>query len=223
MSAFLGPIHYWMYSKIECAWRREGAIFKALVGVYGDEAKDLWGRTEKDYESFNEGRDLAELVGAQPIHGWLQGAIDLAERSEAELVKAFAEKFGEEAIKVMNYAAWEHGASCGRTAQGGLEGVSVTPDKAHQAMMNFYLDGMPCDHVTELSQTADGFVCRHSECLHERNWEAAEASPSIMCGIHRGWMDGFLEGLGAGIVHEGRENIASGDDHCVDIFRSARG
>ena len=69
MSAFLGPIHYWLYNKIQL---QEELIRK--IAEYGE--KSGWAVfSEKHLEEKTvnkELRPLNELIDVMNIHGWLQ-------------------------------------------------------------------------------------------------------------------------------------------------------
>ena len=69
MSAFLGPIHYWLYNKIQL---QEELIRK--IAEYGE--KSGWAVfSEKHLEEKTVNKDLRplnELIDVMNIHGWLQ-------------------------------------------------------------------------------------------------------------------------------------------------------
>src|SRR3989304_8893624 len=88
MSAFLGPIHYWMYEKIKNVMSRKAAIFSAFYEKYGSEVESVCGKTRQEIESEDNGRPLDQLIGDSPIHGWLANKIREVETEEAQMVKA---------------------------------------------------------------------------------------------------------------------------------------
>ena len=83
MSAFLGPIHYWLYNKIQL---QEELIRK--IAEYGE--KSGWAVfSEKHLEEKTvnkELRPLNELIDVMNIHGWLQERVQDAEARYALLV-----------------------------------------------------------------------------------------------------------------------------------------
>src|SRR3989338_4225630 len=83
---------------------------------------------------------------------------------------------------------------------------------------NYFLDGMPCDHVTETELKNGSLINRHTDCLHLPYWNDAEISPELMCTLNRKWLDGFCESLDVGLKHTGKESIVTGSKECVDIY-----
>ena len=83
MSAFLGPIHYWLYNKIQL---QEELIQD--IAAYGE--KSSWAVfSEKHLEEKTvnkELRPLNELIDVMNIHGWLQERVQDAESRYALLV-----------------------------------------------------------------------------------------------------------------------------------------
>ncbi len=220
MSLFLGPIHYWMYEKIENNWRRERAIFKTYLNRYGPEALDVAGKSEAYYQAFNNGKPLEELAEGKSIHSFLQGELDRVEVSEAKLISAFARRYGEEAAKLAIDAAYAFGRFCGEEAARSVSGRTIDLGGARELFLRYQLDGMPCDRVTEVVEADGGLLCIHYECLHQRNWEEAQADFGIMCDVVRGFTDGFHETLG--IHHQRRKAIAYGDEQCEDFYRKGK-
>ena len=85
MSAFLGPIHYWLYRKIQL----QEELIEALAEL---SEKEHWEEISKDglRESTvrRELRPLNELIDITNIHGWLQERIQDVEGRYALLVTA---------------------------------------------------------------------------------------------------------------------------------------
>jgi len=75
MSAFLGPIHYWMYEKIKNVMMRETAIFSAFYEKYGKEIESVCGKTKQEMDTKDIETPLDQLIGDSPIHGWLANRI----------------------------------------------------------------------------------------------------------------------------------------------------
>ena len=77
MSAFLGPIHYWLYHKIllQEELTRDIALFAQENGYI-----------KEDAYTYADGRPLEEIIDKSNIHGWLHEYIHSAERRYARLV-----------------------------------------------------------------------------------------------------------------------------------------
>ena len=80
MSAFLGPIHFWLYNKI----RFQEDLIDALCVRAVSEG---W-LTEEDTQQFvsTDRRELQDAIDESNIHGWLQGRIHDGEGRYAALV-----------------------------------------------------------------------------------------------------------------------------------------
>jgi len=115
MSAFLGPIHYWMYEKIKNVMSRKAAIFSAFYEKYGSEVESVYGKTRQEVESEDDGRPLDELIEDSPIHGWLADKIREVETGEARMVKIFLDKYADR--NLIEEAAYWYGRGKGIEAR----------------------------------------------------------------------------------------------------------
>ncbi len=217
MSIFLGPIHYWMYEKIVNAWRRQGEILKTFRDEYGDEVFRVVGRNPYEYEKLNDGLPLEKIIGNNPIHGWLQGQIDLVEREEARLISVLIGKYGKAAIGIAKQGAFRFGVSCGDKALKENRDAKGDLSSAYELFLNYDLDGMPCDHVTEVEDKGEALAVKHYECLHYRNWSEIDVPFEGMCEIIRSWISGFFHALD--VEHIPGSAIAKGSRVCEDIFK----
>ena len=83
MSAFLGPIHYWLYRKIQL---QESLTEAILYSVRSEEKftalqnslEAKWGIVERGL--------LEQVIDNGNIHGWLQSQIGIAEKRFAAAV-----------------------------------------------------------------------------------------------------------------------------------------
>lgn len=167
MSKNLGPIHYWMYNKIQ--------LQEELNRDIADTAKRLgWKElSEENLEdrcTRNETRPLEEIIDPDNIHGWLQSHIDDAESRYAilvtELLKADPKRIGE-----LKIAAFEFGK---RHASD----VESTAFDLYHDLDGVLINGMPCDHINEVTvQEDDHFVWTEHADLHSKYWKNAGGDP----------------------------------------------
>ena len=76
MSAFLGPIHYWLYNKIQL----QEELIKDIVFHGGKEQWQVFADGSLAEKTINkELRPLNELIDVMNIHGWLQERVQDAE------------------------------------------------------------------------------------------------------------------------------------------------
>lgn len=161
MSAFLGPIHYWLYGKIE----HQEKWIETLIATAGESG---WGShwQEKLETAFGKAelKPLEESIDHGNIHGWLQERIHLSERRLAFLVTALLKEDASRLALLMQ-ATRDFGES--RTLEN-----SATPGGAFKALTDSLLDGMPCDHVNKVMEEDENkIIWQQARCLHRTYWD----------------------------------------------------
>lgn len=160
MSAFLGPIHFWLYNKIQIQQDIVEDIFdlsKDIVPTLREAADESFGITER--------RPLEDAIDQSNIHGWLQSQIIQVEYKLAFSVITLKEERDDviEKIEKIFYA------------KGGNIASNQSIDSAAQAyklLSDSLLDGMPCDHANSLIEEGDAQVIwKRNTCVHTRFWE----------------------------------------------------
>lgn len=88
MSAFLGPIHTWLYNKIKF----QDAMALEVLNLAEEKgyANDLKSRTDNRYGVLGNG-SLEEMIDPGNIHGWLQEKVSMVENRLAYAVTALTE------------------------------------------------------------------------------------------------------------------------------------
>lgn len=155
MSAFLGPIHFWLYNKIQF---QENLIDELVAYVT---AKG-WSDKADQYVSTDR-RKLDEVIDEANIHGWLQSRIHDAEGRYAALVLDAA---GDDAEKLdaLKEAARDFGAKQGLQA--------ATAPEAFHRLDDLLLDGMPCDQVNRVRESDDARIAwDRTMDLHSEFWQ----------------------------------------------------
>ena len=186
MSAFLGPIHHWLFGKICVVESRAFAIAEAISGK-GVNTEELIA----NYGEKLEGADLPSLVGGSPIHQFLYGLITKVQVLEAQVVEAAGEDNFETVIK----AAEAHGAII---AENAVEKQGAKPENneaIYEFIHNYQLEGMPCDPAGAANPTSEtDLEYTHTVCNHIANWEYTGATPAQMCKVTNAWLKGFVGG-----------------------------
>ena len=155
MGAFLGPIHFWLYNKIQF---QENLIDELVAYVT---AKG-WSDKVDQYVSTDR-RKLDEVIDEANIHGWLQSRIHDAEGRYAALVLDAA---GDDAEKfdALKEAARDFGAKQGLQA--------ATAPEAFHRLDDLLLDGMPCDQVNRVRESDDARIAwDRTMDLHSEFWQ----------------------------------------------------
>ncbi|MBS6256280.1 hypothetical protein [Megasphaera massiliensis] len=155
MSAFLGPIHFWLYNKIQF---QENLIDELVAYVT---AKG-WSDKADQYVSTDR-RKLDEVIDEANIHGWLQSRIHDAEGRYAALVLDAAGDDGEK-FDALKEAAHNFGAKQGLQA--------ATAPEAFHRLDDLLLDGMPCDQVNRVRESDDARIAwDRTMDLHSEFWQ----------------------------------------------------
>lgn len=216
MSQILGPIHTLMWNKIVLVHGWEGALVAAseaawgtqrVAGLLGGGAAHRWAPPQGE---------LAELIGDAPIHGWLQGAVNRVEESLAATVAALLGG-GDGAESLLADASQAHGSEAAAAAAAGEGGNPLS--RLIGLLMQCYLDGMPCDQVSEVAeQTPTRLVVRRILESHRPNWESGGVPVATMVALQGAWSGGLAAGVDPRIAHQRQSQPVAGMLACLDTF-----
>jgi len=217
MSQVLGPIHYLMWNKIALAHGWEEACVAAAESAWGEGrvAELLAGAAAHRWTP--PPGELAELIGDQPIHGWLQEAVNRVEVSVAATAAALLGG-GNGAEAMLADASRGHGSEAAAATQQAGEGGD-TLGSLTALLMRCYLDGMPCDQVSEVAeQRPDRLVVRRILEVHRPNWEGGGAPVATMVALQGAWSGGLAAGVDPRITHTRDIQPVAGMLACNDTF-----
>lgn len=216
MSAFLGPIHHWLFKKIKVVESRRNRFLQALKEKYGEDFAGQAEELEKDYGPMLEGQSLEDLVGDKPIHGMMQSLVHKVETGEGKLVAAAIDKYNGDAFNLFIEEADKYGKEVGAEAAREKDLSGVTPEEIYKVLDNYLLEGLPCDNtVTLVPKSEKSLMFQHNGCLHRKNWESAGAPIMEMCCFTNAWVGGFIQALRPGMEYEMSASIASGESGCL--------
>ena len=178
MSAFLAPIHFWMYDKILIA---QELTFKL-------EEKFLNKEEREEVESLFPGlysKDLEEVIDQSNIHGWLHTAVSNVEIRFAYIVKTLLDRgISLEEIKKV---AFEYGKSFPE------QEVSSLKD-AYELLMDILLDGLPCDVSISVSREEESeleFILYND--IHKQYFNEFNLEVSLYHEIREAFVNGIFE------------------------------
>ena len=189
MSAFIGPIHYWLYGKIKLVNQRQEYLREKVSEMCGATADELWDQVTQSYGEPLPDRDLAELIAHDNIHGWLQRQINLAESREAAFIKELTDTCGGAAEDLIGRAFSEHGKQTGMAAKQNGRYDLESEEGILKALNDYYLNGMPCD-------AGDCVIS-----LHQPNWQRAGADESAMRSYYELWLKGFVQAANSKFIY----------------------
>lgn len=180
MSAVLGPIHYWLYGKIQ--------LQEEWLSVMTEEGKKAgWVQTpcETEEGALIEEKPLEELIDETNIHGWLQERIQESEARYARLVKSLLAEEPDRILRLEELAlefGKKHGLSKG-----------VTMEDAYRQFENCLLNGMPCDRINQLlEKKEDEIIWEETRDIHKEYWIREGVDPSIYRRLRKKMMEGIL-------------------------------
>ena len=176
MSAFLGPIHFWLYNKIQL---QEGLIRE----IAGKAEEKSW---MTDAASFvnPEDRPLEKLIDTGNIHGWLQERIHDCEGRYASLVTKLVQAEPGRLTEIKQ-AVFDFGKKQAMP-------TGTTASDAYKLLEDSLLNGMPCDHVNQVvTREENHVVWNRAQNLHAGYWETSGGDPE-----HYDLLaDAFISGL----------------------------
>jgi len=196
MSAFIGPIHYWLYGKIKVVSEREEYIFQKAYEMCGSTAEELRETVWQTYGAPLPDTDLGDLIEHDNIHGWLHRQIQIAESREAAFIKELVDLCG--AQNMIEQSFVEHGKITGALAKASGKRASSDAPGIYQTLGDYYLNGMPCDQGDMIvSSEEEKVVWEVGDCLQEPNWKRAGVDLALMMSLYQSWVQAFVEEVNA--------------------------
>ena len=181
MSAFLGPIHFWLYNKIK--------IQNEIVEETLDYATKSLNNNMRDdlYNKFGDGdlKPLDQVIDVTNIHGWLQERVNQVEKKLAYTVTELT-KNNPENFQIIKDIFKSKGAEVST-----LEKDSSL-DEIYKAINDTLLDGMPCDRANSVvSQEDNEIIWKRNVCVHQQYWDDVQGDINDFYTLR----DEFIEGL----------------------------
>ena len=188
MSAFLGPIHFRMYEKIQSQEKLTKTIANLAVEKGWMSAEEAAAYVQE------ESRPLETIIDLANIHGWLLGKIEDAESRYAALVTKLLEQDAKR-LEDMKRAAFDFGA------KSAVE--ESRPSALFSAMDSLMLDGMPCDGACMVTDSSDeNFAWELRLDVHRAFWREAGGDPANYFALRNEVVAGFLSKSGKCVVTE---------------------
>ena len=184
MSAFLGPIHTWLYNKIVFQDQLTTAILE------GAEKKGynpgLKKEVEGIYGNLPEG-NLEDIIDESNIHGWLQTQVSLVENRLAYVVTKLL-KEDQERLNFIMGIAYNYGKAHALNA-------GATARDAFELLENSLLNGMPCDHVNRVTEETEEKICWEQMVeIHEPYWNQVDGKLEYYYDIREALVKGMVAG-----------------------------
>lgn len=199
MSAFLGPIHHWLYRKIQL----QESLTQAMISTVSSQNYRV--ALENKLNSvcgIVEHRPLEQVIDTGNIHGWLQGQISIAEKRFATAVTEIINDNPTQ-IENLKHTAYQLGQ------QNPLP-VSNDAKAIYKALNDMLLEGMPCDNVNEiLEQSQKRVVWSQTVDLHLPFWDAVDGNIENYYLLRNSFISGSLSENNFSFVHINNQFIIS--------------
>jgi hypothetical protein len=187
MSAFLGPIHYWLYNKIKIQNKLTEEIISfgkanTSKGNLKEEMDILFGHIDI--------RPLEEMIDTTNIHGWLQECVSTVENRLAFIVTALI-KEDEGVLNDLKTIFFNYGVSLSESSQ------DISASKIYQQFNDTLLDGMPCDHANAIiSQEENEITWKRNVCVHNQYWSFVGGDIKTYYILREEFIKGFINNSG---------------------------
>lgn len=186
MSAFLGPIHYWLYNKIQWHETLLEEIYEAAQQK-GHDLSLIKHYTEHQFGA-PERSELSQVIDGGNIHGWLQTKIQSLEYRMAYVITHVLSSD----LMSMNDMKSLYRKN-GEAAYNAYPGNMNTPNEMFKAIFDYLLEGMPCDRVNQpISADETTMVWIKKMCIHTDYWKAVQGDIGVYDALRFEWLEGFV-------------------------------
>lgn len=189
MSAFLGPIHYWLYNKIRLQQEIIDELYQLGEGYHltlKTEAESRFGEIEN--------KPLEEMIDQGNIHGWLQERVSQVEYKYAFVVTELANKLPD-ALHTLKSSLYHAGNQQAKAIRQSTDKPGAS--ELYKLITDQLLDGMPCDHANRLlSQNDNDITWTRNLCVHAPYWDELGGDISVYYELREAWLMGFIKEYG---------------------------
>lgn len=197
MSAFLGPIHFWLYHKIQL----QQEVVDDLIQLGEKMIPNLGSKLESQYGVF-ERRPLEEVIDQGNIHGWLQECVSQVEYKLAYVVTTLLEK--DPGVLMELKEVFRRNGEKNSPSEKELS----APD-AYKQISDSLLDGMPCDHAFSVAESnPDQVILKQNTCVHKSFWDEVRGDIGIYYELRNAFIQGILKDTGL-------EYVTLGETTCI--------
>jgi len=212
MSAFLAPIHTWLFKKILLAEDLEKNLESVYIDKYKDIAKEAFQKSLAYGSPIDTTRNIEDIIDKSNIHGWLQAKIGAVETRLAFIITEMTKMYGEEAESIANLAFINQGKAIGQTLK--AKEMPKNPEELYNALNIYLLEGMPCDRVTRLIKSEDNVLeWETTSCIHKKYWEIVNGNVDIFYKLRHSFIKAFIENSNEKYIYnfiEGLDNDFKG-------------
>ncbi|MGH4122852.1 MAG: hypothetical protein ACREV6_07975 [Clostridium sp.] len=192
MSAFLAPIHTWLFNKILLAEELEKSLKEVYIDKYKDSAKQVVEKSLAYGSPIDITKNIEDIIDKSNIHGWLQDKINSVETRTAYVITEMIKKYGEEAEAIAELSFKKQGKSVGETLK--AKEMPENPEELYNALNIYLLEGMPCDRVTRIIKSENNVLeWETTSCIHKKYWETVNGDVNIFYNLRHNFIKAFIE------------------------------
>ena len=192
MSAFLAPIHTWLFNKILLAEELEANLKQVYIDKYSDIAKEVIEKSLAYGNPIDTTKNIEDIIDKSNIHGWLQDKISSVETRTAFTITEMIKKYGGEAEDIAMLCFKEQGKTVGENLK--AKEMPSNPEELYNALNIYLLEGMPCDRVTRLIKSENSILeWETTSCIHKKYWEMVNGDVNIFYKLRQIWIKAFIE------------------------------
>ncbi|RCW61825.1 hypothetical protein [Halanaerobium sp. ST460_2HS_T2] len=201
MSAFLGPIHMWLYNQIQIVEAREAKIVAKFSQKYSTEiVNDLIEPYRQQYGELKADKPLTELIAGNDIHPWLEAAISSAQSREAAVVSVLLDKYNDQELLFTIYE--EQAKELAQKAKKRDKVKEFDLNEAFEIINEHFVERMPCDRLSGAVKEENKLIWKHQNQLHQEFWQQTEVELELMHQLYAKWLSVFAENLNSSLVHK---------------------
>jgi hypothetical protein len=200
VSAFLGPIHFIMYERIQLVAARAQFVRQFAEAKMAPSQKEEFASSLQNHWKLPADGPLEELIGDTPIHAWLQQSMEETIVAEAALFAALCDR--PERISQIAGIMRDHGLRVGEALLTQDPEIAKNATRLLQLIDHTVLGSMPCDHVSDVIATsATSYIERRDLLFHSRLVEAGGTDLDTWLTLQEAWMMGLVSAVpGAKLV-----------------------
>lgn len=183
MSAFLGPIHFWLYRKITL----QQEIVEDIIKLSELKIEDFSIREELDLKyGINETGKLENIIDESNIHGWLQSRVSQTENKLAYIIKKVLDK-DTNLLKDIETIFYNKGV------ENSFSNEDTNLSTIYKELSDCLLDGMPCDRAySVVGQDEDEVTLSRNVCVHKEYWDLVGGDIKTYYQLREQFIRGFL-------------------------------
>jgi hypothetical protein len=180
MSAFLGPVHYWLYNKIL-------NLEKLELKLKGEQQPE---------KGMLIGQPLEAVIDESQIHQSLQ---DMIKTTEIRFAKVLNQRISETGDKAVLNIFGDMGFEDGKQSK--IDKLAI--EGIYKKLNDFILDGMPCDTINNIMDNqSDLFRWQTPTKLHKPYWDEHNLDVNVYYQMKKEYITQFIRAFDENLSYD---------------------